>query len=522
MVKQVIPRAGLKYRLLTEHSQEIIIFFDQSGNIIECNQPAFDLLGYEEDIYQIKIFDIFRKAIKCVDNKIVIHDKFMNFIEETVAYRKNQTCFHVNLKLTVKKGRKNYIGACIARDLTGKSNVIHELRRTKQELKILRKSKNVFVANISHELRTPVNGIMGLTENLMETELTPKQLETVNIIHRCCISMNAIINDLLDYTKIENNKMILEQRIFCFRKFVNNIVAFNIHKINEKGLKFLVNIANDIPYRVIGDELRLSQILNNLISNAIKFTSVGHIALEVVKTEQTDSEVELFFIVMDTGIGISLEEKNKLFKSFTQVDGSITRRFGGTGLGLSISKLLVDAMGGSIKVESEKDKGSNFSFAVRLGYTETDEGIIAEEHNSECKYDMKHIGNFSDKKIMENTNSDGIDYIGKLLEEAQVSTNIIQDFSIKPEYISQIENEKVSKEMMDRLERLMLCIEMESWVKAEEFATMIRKQIPEDKKEQKNKALRLVLSVRKEDHDTSLILINELKEELNEVIEWKQ
>lgn len=517
MWKQESVHSNMKYRLLMDYSQEIILFFNQSGKIIECNQTAIDLLGYKEGIYHMTVMDIFRKAVKCVNNMPVINCKYINKQAETVAYRKNQTCFSVNLKITEAYEGKNYLGACFATDLTCKNTALHELRQTENELKLSGQLKNEFVANISHELRTPVNGIQGLVENLMETELSPKQLETVNIIHRCCVNMNAIINNLLDYTKIMNNKLILEQREFCFREFINNIVNFYINKISEKGLKLLVNVADDIPERVIGDELRLTQILNNLFSNAIKFTAVGHIALEVVKTEQTEHEVELFFMVMDTGIGISPEEQDKLFQSFSQVDGSITRRFGGTGLGLSICKLLIDAMHGTITVDSEKNKGSSFSFSLRMGIPELAQvPVIAQSTVSIGP----HIKCKNENSVLPRPSGcNECDYLGKLLEKANVSA-YMNDLNNTMECGDQYDSEKITKEMLDMADRLMICIEMGSWLKAEEFATAIRKRIPEENKDLKNKMLRIVLLIRKENHDNSLDLINEIRVMIKEVSLW--
>jgi len=521
MIKQRTLQTSLKHRLLTEHSQEIIIFFNQYGNIIECNQVAIDLLDYKEDIYQTPITEIFRKAVKNVNNQLVIHEKYRDKLAETVAYRKNQTCFNVYLRVTVNQSKRNLIGACIAIDLTSKKNLIHELKRTKNELKLLRQTKNEFVANISHELRTPLNGVMGLIENLMETELSPKQVETVNIIHRCCINMNTTINDLLDYTKIASNKLILEQRVFCIRKLIDHIVNFNINRITQKGLKLLVNVADGIPYRVIGDEYRLTQILNNLFSNAIKFTSVGHIAFEIVKTEQTEHEVELFFMIIDTGIGISLEDKDKLFQSFSQIDGSITRRFGGTGLGLSISKRLIEAMHGTITAESEKNKGSNFSFSIRLGIPKETEQAGEVNESNYLADDLHAKEKTFSNKAEETSNFKEIDYIGELLEKANIPPLTLQNLNFQATSRKATDTKLDSKGMLDMMDRLMICIEMGSWLKAENFAIGIKALLPKDNKELMNMALRLVLTVRKEDHDNSLLNLDELRVRVDEVIGWK-
>ena len=184
--------------------------------------------------------------------------------------------------------------------------------------------------------------------------------------------MIEIINNLLDFSKLEAGKFTLEEREFSFREAMDKIIAMNINQINEKGLSLLLNISPEIPERIIGDELRITQILTNLINNAVKFTSMGQIVVDVVKTMELNDTVELFFMVMDTGIGIAPEDMDKLFKSFSQVDAYITRRFRGSGLGLTIVKELVELMDGEVHVESEKGKGSTFSFSIRVKKVENE------------------------------------------------------------------------------------------------------------------------------------------------------
>ncbi|MBH1941596.1 hypothetical protein I5677_11905 [Mobilitalea sibirica] len=505
MKKRSSIKEDMLFQLFSEHSQELFLVFDQKGLVIRCNKVALNELGYEDDIYSTYIYDIFRKAVKHSKEQLNINTKYQDKVAEAVAYRKNQTCFPINLKIVNTKVGRRYLGICCAVNISTEKRAMFELRNIKNELKLSQKVKNEFVANITHELRTPVNGILGLTENLFDTELSPRQLETVNIIHRCCFNMNAIINDLLDFTKLANNKMVIEQREFDFRSFIDNMIAFNINKISEKGLKLLVNVADDIPNRVIGDELRLTQVLNNLFSNAIKFTSVGQIALEVVKTAQTDREVELFFMVMDTGIGISLEEKDKLFLSFSQVDGSISRRFGGTGLGLSISKMLIENMNGTIAVDSEKNKGSTFTFSVRLGRPndKKEESHKGKDYYCNTKGMIRPGHELRQSQVLDT------DYVGRILEKSNLVT------------VDSTAEYHLGQKINDLTERLTICIEMENWEKAEEIAAYLRKMLPNKEKELRNKALSLLLAIRKEEHDNSVILLNELEKCLNEVKEWE-
>lgn len=503
-----------KGKLIREHSLEMLVFFNEAGRIIAFNHTAARELEYGDELLNTPVSEVFKKSMNVVNGELIIQPRFLNKTSETVAYRKNQTCFAVDLKIAVKSGVKNFLGTCFAINISEYKRAHKDLKHARHELKDSMKTKSEFVANISHELKTPVNGIMGLTESLLETELTPKQLETLNIILRCCNNMNALINDLLDFTKIGSHKLVLEQREYNFRKFIDEVIAFNIKRINEKGLKLIVNIASDIPNTVIGDERRLTQILNNLFSNAIKFTSVGQIALEVVKTSQTKAEVELFFMMMDTGIGISLEERDKLFQSFSQVDGSITRRFGGTGLGLSICKMLVEAMHGNITVDSETNAGSTFSFSVRLALPEgTEERPQPIDYNwfqnKESEADQGSLFGSPEQ-----------DYIGRLLNDTSFSLRSIN--SREQEYTQgEPKTDGIIEEVTTSIEKLMLCFEMENWSKAEEIASYLKKLMPEDNNKIKNKALLLLLAVRKEEHDKAVQELNELKSILEEVADWK-
>ena len=288
--------------------------------------------------------------------------------------------------------------------------------------------------------------------------------------------MSAIINNILDFSKLEAGKFVIEQKEFNFYKMVNHAVETNITAINAKGLHIMVNIDKVIPEYLVGDELRLTQILNNLLSNAVKFTSVGYINIEVTRTVQFDDEIELFFVVSDTGIGISPEEKDKLFKSFSQVDASITRKYGGTGLGLAITKQLIELMHGSIHLDSEKGKGSSFSFSVRLHMAE----------------DARQEGQSSEQFEFINQNQDMSQFDN--LEE-----------------IFQFGTAENIKELTGKMEKLILCMEVEAWDKAEAFAHNIKELVEQGPKEIKKAAFRLEMNVRKANYDKSVEQYNNLK-----------
>ena len=275
--------------------------------------------------------------------------------------------------------------------LIGKVRVFLDLYRQKQELNELltklaqnnaeldiqrakaeeaTKAKAMFLANMSHEIRTPLNGIIGISRILEKADLSPEQKEFVGIITTSGMNLLNIINDILDFSKIESGQIELESIPFDLRAMIKNVVGLFQNLAIEKGLKLEANIDGRIPELLIGDPLRLTQIINNLTSNAIKFTLQGSVQISAEMLSKSDDFVEVVLKVSDSGIGISEEGKKKLFRDFSQADTSTTRKYGGTGLGLAICKNLCSLMGGHIGVESEPMSGSEFWVRLRFTYTQ--------------------------------------------------------------------------------------------------------------------------------------------------------
>jgi len=244
------------------------------------------------------------------------------------------------------------------------ANLNHELELARNAAESANRSKSEFLANMSHEIRTPLNPIIGLTYLALKTEMTSQQREYLEKIQSASRSLLAILNDVLDISKIEAGKLKLEKIPFSLWQIRENILALYYNKAEEKGIQLGCVIDKSIPSGLMGDPLHLEQVLVNLVNNAIKFTEQGGVQVEITLVEQFQQAVSVEFSVIDNGIGIEPEQQNNLFQSFTQADSSMTRKYGGTGLGLSICKSLIRMMGGDIKVYSSPGVGSKFSFIL--------------------------------------------------------------------------------------------------------------------------------------------------------------
>jgi two-component system, sensor histidine kinase and response regulator len=337
----------------------------------KVNKACADFLGLTpEQMEGMHDYDLFpeevARKLNAMDRKVLGSGEKYSEIEILPADKEHCNLKYVQaskLPIIDAEGQPLY--------LLGVSEDITELKQKEEELKqalhlaeVATAAKSQFLANMSHEIRTPMNAIIGLAYLALKSELNPKQRDYLSKIHKAGTSLLGIVNEILDFSKIESGKLDLENTGFELVDVLTQAVAFSSQTAHDKGLELLHYVPIDIPQQLIGDPLRLGQIIINLVSNAVKFTAKGEVVIRAEMIGRIDSRIKLKFSVQDTGIGMSKETEGKLFQVFTQADSSTTRKFGGTGLGLAISRKLVEMMGGTLWAESEEGKGSTFSFTA--------------------------------------------------------------------------------------------------------------------------------------------------------------
>jgi two-component system sensor histidine kinase/response regulator len=356
-----------QYRSLFDQIPDPLFIFDrETHRFLHANTTVERVYGYSlEELRQMGPVDLQpsgegRPAIPSFEGHKP--DAASNYVHVTRDGRRIEVETHSDR--IVFEGRPAWL--TIARDVTTRNQVRQELERAKEIAEQANRAKSEFLANMSHEIRTPMNGVLGMTALALETDLSEEQREYLTLVKSSAESLLSLLNDILDFAKIEAGKLEFEEIPFCLRDDLGEKMKSLGHWAFRKGLELAWRVRPDVPEWLVGDPSRLRQVLVNLVGNAVKFTAKGEVVVEISRDTESAEGVTLHFLVRDTGIGIPVEQRERIFEAFTQADSSTTRRFGGTGLGLAIVKYLVERMNGQIWVESEEGRGSTFHFTARF------------------------------------------------------------------------------------------------------------------------------------------------------------
>ena len=419
-----------KKRLLQirEASPDLMMTFSRDGTVLSINKSFRDIFGITDEILEkgISLSDIFKSQ-----------KTLQTLVDVAIPTAHKQNYWSGETELDTLYGSNIYVSQYIMKlkddvdiqyfsltmtDITDAKLAEEALINAKNEAEAAAQAKSDFLATMSHEIRTPMNGVLGMSQLLTGTQLDQEQSEYLSIISRSGNSLLTIINDILDFSKIEAGHLSIDSIDFDLERSVHEICNLLMPKAGEKRIELILNYSADCPKLVTGDAGRIRQILMNLVSNALKFTKIGHVIIQVQPLQsKLENSVNLEFSVIDTGIGIAENKLQNLFDSFTQADSSTTRKYGGTGLGLAICKQLVELMGGSIKVESQPGKGSRFYFTIELP-------VIEKRHY------LKQQSLLSKKVLIVDDHSINLHVLRNQLQhfgmEVSVATNYLQAIEI--------------------------------------------------------------------------------------------
>ncbi len=380
MIDDITERKRSEEALRVAHAAQLAIFEAASvgigilrdGVILRCNRRLEEIFGYAHGELEGKPTRIwypsdaaYQEGRRIANARIGERSRY-----DLQLRRADGTLFWCRMQARYIDPNSTHGSVWVMEDVTEENQAAEALREAKRLADEATQAKSMFLANMSHEIRTPMNAIIGMSHLALKTALDPRQRDYIAKVHGAGTALLGIVNDILDFSKIEAGRLEIEHVPFALAQVLTNVTTLLDDKAHEKGLALTVEVAPEVPPALVGDPLRLGQVVTNLVSNAIKFTEEGHVAVRVLLLERRADGVQLQLEVRDSGIGMTQAQTARLFQAFSQADGSTTRKYGGTGLGLTISKRLVEAMGGSIAVDSTPGRGSSFWFTLRMGVAE--------------------------------------------------------------------------------------------------------------------------------------------------------
>ena len=389
-VETALTVSEARYQDLYHNAPDMFASLDRgSKRIVQCNRTLVKVTGFARNrLIGRPVFELFAtESRKLVGDALdtVNETRDLGDVELQLLCHAGTTV-HVSMHVAAITDEQSHTYLRMTlRDITNRKRAERqlfkaavELKRAKVAAEMANRAKSEFLANVSHEVRTPLNGVIGTAELLGGTDLTRLQRDHLHVITESAEALLAILNDILDFSKIEAGKLEIERRLLHLRDLFGDVLRSLASRIGNKGLELVSDVSADVPDVLLGDPGRLRQVMVNLVGNAIKFTERGEVVLRIRRQESTNEDVILSFEVSDTGIGIPLDKQKEIFQEFVQADASTTRRYGGTGLGLAIAARLADAMGGQISLSSEVGRGSTFSFTSRFGLVAEAGGAAAD------------------------------------------------------------------------------------------------------------------------------------------------
>lgn len=430
MLNKKIEQSELKYRKFIEEADDLIYVIDGRGKFSYIN-PTFERIsGYSlKELKKMSFNFLIQEDYRTAHNQFYIRQikeqLAVTYYEFPIYTKDNQTVW-IGQKVQMNfKNNKMLRAICIARDVTQRKATELELIKAKEEAIKASRAKAQFLSSMSHEIRTPMNAVIGMTHLLLEDNPRPDQVENLNTLKFSSENLVTIINDILDFSKIESGKMEFESVDFNLKYIISSIHHALSGSALDKGLKFQMKYDSDLPDFVKGDPVRLSQVLNNLVGNAIKFTDKGHVVIQVGLKYLDEKEIEINFSVLDTGIGIPENKLHAIFDNFTQASSDTTRNYGGTGLGLAISKQLVELQGSKIEVESIEGKGSHFQFSLTFQRSHQNnkyQEFVLADNNDIGAYSLKGV-----KILLAEDNKINQVVAGKFLSKWDVEMDIAEN-----------------------------------------------------------------------------------------------